>query len=233
VQCRTRAAEFLALVAALLLLVGCASDVQREELPKEIDFSEGCDWTEDDDEHIFLGCEEGAYHARFKRTDERIHHIVPLRLETAADSMRFESDLTVAEYDGSSDDFELEAIGCVSSEFGEPLQGYLFGIAPEIHGIAIIKVDETDESVAEQFYFRALVDEESEAVGGIGETMRITGECRPVGNTVELTMSVDGEQVADTRDPDGFAPYDAAAFVVLSTKAGTEMVYDNVRIEAG
>ena len=233
-QSTTRGAVVSALVATVLVPVGCASDVERKELPIESDFSDACDWNQDDDEDIFLGCEEGAYHARFKRTDKRIQHVIPRRLDTPAESMRVESDLTLAKYEGGGDDFELQAIGCLSSGFREPVQGYLFGVSTEVHGIAILKVDETDESLKNSFYFRALVDEESRAVAGARERMRIEGECRPEGDAVLLTMSIDGQEVADARDPAGFAPYDAAALVVLSTKSGTEMVYDNVRIkEAG
>ena len=71
-----------ALCCGLVVLVGgCADEVQRSGLPITDDFSGDCAWSEDNDKHIALVCEDGQYRAVYKTADERMHHMIPRRIE--------------------------------------------------------------------------------------------------------------------------------------------------------
>jgi hypothetical protein len=219
-----------ALIAGLALLNACSGQtVARSDLPISDDFSGSCDgWSDDNDQHITLGCEEGTYNALFKRTDERIHHFVPRRIEEPAAFVSVESDATLHALPGAADEaFEAHGVGCWSSGFGAPTQGYSFLVSPSAGAIAIVRHDETDESLREQFYFRALLDEESEAVAPIGETNRVEGRCQAGDDGTELTMYLDGKLVGQRRDPNGFGPFEAFGYVVMSTQVGTDIRFDN------
>jgi hypothetical protein len=221
----------LALVAAGLVVIAsaCASEVARSDLPISDDFSGDCEgWSQDNDEHISLGCEDGVYKALFKRTDERLHHFIPRRIEEPSDFVSVEADATLHAFPGgSSEDFQAHGVGCWSSEFGAPTQGYSFLVAPAANAIAIVKHDEADASLREQFYLRPLLDEESDAVASVGETNRIRGKCQATDDGVELTMYLDGKLVGQARDPNGFRQFEAFGFVVISTKTGTDIRFDN------
>ena len=93
--------------------------------------------------------------------------------------------------------------------------------------IAVVKIDETDESVREQYYLRALLDEESEAVAAVGGTNRIRGDCETTDDGVDLTMYLDGEQVGNVSDHAGFRPFKALGFFVLSSEVGTDVRFDH------
>ena len=218
------------LAGCLVALLGaCAGEVARSDLPISDDFSGDCHgWSEDNDKHIALGCEDGAYKAVFKRADERPHHMIPRRTEEPASSVSVEADATLQAFTGDTDEsFEGHGVGCWSSPADEPAQGYLFLVSPSAQAFAIVRHDETDERLRNQFYFRALIDEESEAVAAIGETNRLRGECRETDDGVELTMYLDGEQVGTATDPDGFRDFGAFGFVVISTRVGTDIRFDN------
>lgn len=124
----------------------------------------------------------------------------------------------------------FSSLGCLISAFGEPFRGYIFVIGTDgtgERGLAIVKVDETDESLRQEGYFEFLTDEQSEAVAGVGGQNHLRGECRTTGEGVELTMFLDGKQVGSASDPNGFHPFDGFAFLVVATKAGTDVRYDN------
>jgi hypothetical protein len=224
-----------ALCGLVALLVGCASKVHREQLPIEDDFSGDCKWSEDDDEDVSLGCEDGEYRVLFKSTERTAKHVIFRRLEEPIDSAAVETDATLRAFPGTgADRFEFEGVGCVASPPGHPTRGYLFvvGLAgPEERGFAIVRIDETDQSLREQGYFRNLVDQQSEAVAGIGAQNHIRGECRATKQGVELAMYLNGEQVGTATDPDGFRPFEGFAFFVFASKAGTDVRYDNFSAE--
>jgi hypothetical protein len=223
-----------ALCGLVVLLVGCASKVQREQLPIKDDFSGECNWSEDNDEDVFLGCEDGEYRVLVKSTERTAKHIVFRRLEEAIDSAAVESDATLHAFPAGADRFEFEGLGCVASPPDAPTRGYLFvvGLAGlEERGFAIVRIDETDESLREQGFFRNLVDEQSDLVAGIGEKNHIRGECRATEKGVELAMYLDGKQVGRATDPNGFRPLEGFAFFVFTSKAGTDVRYDNFSAE--
>jgi hypothetical protein len=231
---RRRALAPALLAGCLVVLVGaCAEEVARGDLPISDDFSGDCDgWSADNDEHIALGCEDGAYKAVFKRADERPHHMIPRRTEEPSSSVGVEADATLQAFTGDTgESFEGHGVGCWSSPADELAQGYLFVVSPSVQAFAIIRHDETDESLRNQFYFRPLIEEESEAVAAIGETGRLRGECRATDDGVELTMYLDGQQVGTVTDPRGFRDFEAFGFVVISTEAGTEIGFDNFEAE--
>lgn len=220
------------LVAGLSVLCACASEPERRALPISDDFSGECDWVEDDDEHISLGCDDGGYRALFKRTDERLHHVIFKRIEDPSHFVSVEADATLRVFpQGSSVDFQAHGVGCFASPAGERAQGYLFLVAPGVRSVALVRIDEEDESLREQFYFRALVDEESEHVAAVGGTNRIRGKCQAADDGVEVTMYVDGKVVGQVRDPKGFRPFEAFGLIVISSKGGTDVLFDNFKAE--
>lgn len=232
-SCPRVAARGGALLVALALVGACGGEVARSDLPITDDFSGSCRWSEDNDEHISLDCQEGTYRALFKRTDERVHHVVPRRIAQSVASATVEADVTLRAFPGgSSEDFQAHGVTCLASPEGAPIQGYSFLVAPSVRGIAIVKHDETDASLEEQFYLRALVDEQSGAVPSVGETTRIRGDCRADGEGVELTMYLDGKEVARAHDPSGFAQFEGLGFVVMSTRVGTEIRFDDFKADA-
>ncbi len=226
-------AATLAVCVGLGLLVGgCAEEVRRSSLPISDDFSHECFWSEDDDEDISLACEGEEYRVLYKRADERLHHMMPRRIEEPVSSAGVEAAATLRAFPGRSDeDFEAHGVGCWSSPVEGPSQGYLFLVAPKVRAIAIIRNDETDEKLQKQLFFQALVDEESDAVAPAGRTNRIRGECRTTEDGVELTMYLDGQEVGTAVDRNGFRSFEAFGFVVISSEAGTDVRFDDFEAE--
>lgn len=216
----------------MLVVVGCASEAEREELPLEDDFSGDCSWSEENDEDVSLGCEDDQYRVLFKST-ERPRHIITRRIGDPIDSGAVEADVTLNALPGAgADDFALSGLGCVASPPDDPTRAYAFSVlstGSEEHAFAIIKVDETDESLRQDRFQEILVLEPSDAVAGVGAKSHIRGECRATGQGVELAMSLDGKQVGTASDPNGFHPFDGFAFLVAASKAGTDIRYDNFR----
>ena len=66
-----------------------------------------------------------------------------------------------------------------------------------------------------------------EAVAEVGKTNRLRGECRATDDGVELAMYIDGQQVGTATDPEGFRDFGAFGFVVISTRVGTDIRFDN------
>jgi hypothetical protein len=235
-----RAAASPAIAAALcwltLALCGCADDVERDALPIEDDFSGACAWVVDEDEDVSLGCKDDQYRVLFKSTERTAKHIVTERLDDPVDSVAVEADVTVqALSGGGSDDFALSGLVCVVSAPAEPSRGYAFFLGADgsgDRGLAIVKVDEADESLEEDGYFEYLLDERSEEVGEVGAATHVRGECRTTDQGVELAMFLNGEQVGTANDPDGLHPFDGLAFLVISPKAGTDVRYDNFAADA-
>ena len=229
-----RASGAAGLVAAVaVLLSGCAELAGRTDLPISDDFSgRDCALSEDDDEHIRLACEGGEYRVLHKRADERIHHVMPRRIEEPTDSASVEADVTLRAFPGSSDDFEAHGIGCWASPFGAPFQGYLFLVGPAANAFAILVQDETDETLEDAFFLRPLVDEASDAVVPPGETTRLRGECRATADGVDLTMYLDGKRVASASDSARFGPFEAFGFVTFSTLPDTDIRFDDFEAHA-
>lgn len=215
-----------------LLAVGCASRVGRSSLPIQDDFADDCKgWSHDEDENVFLGCKDGEYRVLFKSTEQQGKHFIPLRSEEDVGSASVEADATLRAFPGASDNgVEFHGVGCWVSPPNEPAQGYVFFVNPGNQAFAIVKMDETNESLAKQGYFTFLVEEDSEAVAGLGETNHIRGECRTTeDDRIALTMYLDGQQVGAASEVHGFSGFEAFGFMVFSTKAGTDLRYDNFR----
>lgn len=218
----------------MLVVVGCASEAQREELPIEDDFAGDCNWSEDNDEDVSLGCENGQYRVLFKSTERTAKHIITRRLENPIDSGAVEAEVTLSALPAGADDFAFSGLGCVASPPDDPIRGYVFFVGSggsEERGFAIVKVDETDESLSQESFLEYLADERSDAVAGMGAKNHIRGECRATEQGVELAMFLDGKQVGTASDSNGFHPFDGFAFLVLASKAGTDVRYDNFRGE--
>jgi hypothetical protein len=217
---------------ALLLLVGAScstSGVAHTDLPINDNFDEDCDgWATDEDENVSLSCENGQYEVLFKSTANQASHFIPRRSKEPVESVGVQADVTLKTVEGKADEqFVAAGIGCWTSSADEPIQGYIFAISPRTHAYAILKNDEKDKSIEDQFYLRALVDESSDLVAGVGEQNQMRGECRHTDNGVELTMWLNGEEVGSATDENGFTEYEAFGFADYSTDAGTDIRYDN------
>lgn len=222
----------LAACALGLFVGGCAEEVRRSSLPISDDFSGECSWSQDDDEHIWLACEGDEYRVLYKRTDEQMHHVIPRRIEEPVPYADVEADVILHAFPGRSDeDFEMHGVGCWSSPVGAPSQGYLFLVAPGVSTFAIVRHDESDEQIEKGLVLQPLVEEQSDAVAPAGRTNRVRGKCRRTENGVELTMYLDEEEVATATDRNGFRPFEAFGFVVISSEAGTDVRFDDFEAE--
>jgi hypothetical protein len=207
-----------------LVAAGCAEELVTDELPIRDDFSGDCEWAEEEEDGLSIACRDGEYRILLdgsKRTESQAFFRV---LEAATPSVNVEADVLVGAFPEPQpgDAFEFHGIACWASV--DPGRGYLFLIAPSESAFGIAKMDEEGLSF--------LVDRTSDAVDGVGETNRIRADCRSTQGGVDLTMSVNGEQVWATVDPRGFEPFEAVGLFARSTKAGTDLRYDNFSAEA-
>jgi hypothetical protein len=140
-------------------------------------------------------------------------------LDTPARSVEIETDVLVRPFPEPqpSEAFEFHGIACWSSV--EPGRGYVFLIDPSASAFGIAKMNEQGLSF--------LIDSTDEVIDGIDETNRIGAVCRPTKGGVDLTMSVDGQDVWATVDPNGYAPFEAVGLFARSTKSGTDIRWDN------
>jgi hypothetical protein len=219
----------IGLLALMALPAGCSTkEVGRSDLPMENDFSDCDGWSTDDSEHISLSCENGQYQALYKDTSMSISDYIPRRSDDPVDSVGVEADVTFQTAPGTPGDRLIAAgVGCWISAPNEPAKGYLFAVAPE-PSIAILKVDESDKSLEQQFFLRAFVDKDSAVVKEMPAVNRVRGECRHGGATsVELSMWVNGEEVGKATDSSGFFGYEAFGFAMFSSESGTDLRFDN------
>jgi len=208
-----------ACLSGFALASGCAEEVVTDELPIHDDFSGDCEWAEEEQDGISIACADDEYRILLdgtKRSESQAFYRV---LEESSPSVSIEADAVVRAFPEPqpSESFEFHGIACWSSV--DPGGGYLFLIDPSAGAFGIAKMNESDLTF--------LVDRTSDAVDGIGETNRIEADCRPTRGGVDLTMSVNGEQVWATVDPRGFEPFEAVGLFARSTKSGTDLRYDN------
>jgi hypothetical protein len=75
-----------------------------------------------------------------------------------------------------------------------------------------------------------LVEEESDAAPSLDTAAELRGECRKAGDSVHLSLFVDGQKVAeatDTQDAPNIDAFVAYGFLAVSTKPETEFRYDD------
>jgi len=219
----------------VLAVIGCGGEGQKAELPIEDDFSGDCQWSQDKDEDVSLGCEDGQYRVLFKSTERTGKHRIGLYLDESVDSEAIEADVTLRALPGAgADDSAFYGLACMVSPRAAPSRGYVFfvgSIGSGERGFAIVKIDETDESLRREGFYQYLADEQSDAVAGTGETNHLRGECRSTEQGVELAMYLNGKQVGRASDPNGFHPFDGFALLVQASGAGTDVRYDNFKVE--
>jgi hypothetical protein len=228
---RMRAAVWLiGLLALMALPAGCSTnEVGRSDLPIESDFSECDGWSTDEDEHISMGCENGQYRVLIKDASTKVSDIIPRRSKDAVDSVAVQADVVFQTAPGVPGKRlgPIAGVGCWVSGVNDPARGYYFALAPG-QGGAILRVNETDKSLEKQFFLRDIADTEPSAVKEVGEVNHLRGECRPSGSDgVDLTMWVNGEQVAEANDPSGFLGYEAFGFATYSSERGSDFRFDN------
>lgn len=224
-----RASRLSGLAACLsgfaLVAVGCAEEVVTDELPIHDEFSGDCEWAEEEQDSLSIACRDGEYRILLDGSKVNQSQAFYRVLDAPARSVNVEADVLVRAFPEpqQSEAYEFHGIACWASV--DPGRGYLFLIDPSASEFGIAKMDEGGLSF--------LIDRTSDAVDGIGETNRIGADCRPTQGGVDLTMSVNGEQVWATVDPNGFEPFEAVGLYADSTKSGTDLRYDNFSAEGG
>ena len=196
------------------------------------DFAGDCEsWSHHEDENVSVGCKDGEYRVLFKSTKQQSKHLIYRRSEEDVSSVTVEAEATLRAFpNASANDLEFHGVACFISPPNAPAQGYAFFVDPKRRALAIMKLDETDKSLAKQGFFIFLAEKRSEAVGGVGEKNRIRGECRATeDDRIALKMYLEGQQVAAASDAHGFSGFQSFGFFVFSTKAGTDLRYDNFR----
>jgi hypothetical protein len=218
-------------VSVVLLFAGCAGEAQREELPIQNDMSGDCGWPEATDQDLSLSCEDGHYRVFLGSVERTSKHIVEKHFKSPVESVAVEVDSILRRLPNAGG--VLAGVGCVASGPEEPIQGYVFflGAEGERSGFAIVKVDETDDTLEQQGFLEVLTEGTSDAVEGVLGNNHVRGECRVTDSGVDLLVLLDGDQLARATDQDGFAPYDGAGLLVQATSAGTEIWFDNFRAE--
>jgi hypothetical protein len=211
-------------VALVTTPTGCSiTEESRSDLPIESDFSDRDGWATKDNEHLSLGCGDGQYRVLYKDTSAGISDFMPRRSKDRVDSVRLQADIafrTVPPGTAERTRFIAAGLVCWVALPDEPAKGYYFLVTAD-ERISILKLDETEGSLEEQFYLRPLVDKESSAVQATGgEANQVRAECRRTGSrSVELRMWVNGVQVGDVTESDGFFGYEAFGFgTVLDRK---------------
>jgi hypothetical protein len=204
----------LALVAA-----GCAGEAVTDELPIQDDFSGECAWAEGEDDDLSFGCRDGEYRILLDGSKVSESQAFFRVLEEPVSSINVEADASVRAFPESQQDdaYEFHGIGCFASVDSD--QGYLFLVDPSESAFGIAKQDGPKLSF--------LMDRTSDAIAGVGENNRIRGECKPTQGGVDLTMFVNGQEVWAVVDPGGFEPFEQVVLLVRSTRAGTDVRYDN------
>ena len=218
-----------ALLAAAFA-AGCSGSAVGDELPYTEDFSAcGEEWTQVGDEDVQLGCSEGQYRIYFKSKPSYRFTDVGVTLEKFVESIGLEADISVhAAPTGQADGAGGVGLTCPTTTSTEGEQQYVFFVLPHSQSYHIHRVDRLNERV------RVLVDGPlpSQAIAGVGGITRMRAECRQVGDQAELTMWLNGEQVARATDRHGLHGYIGFGFVAISPKAGeADFRYDNLSVE--
>jgi hypothetical protein len=107
-------------------------------------------------------------------------------------------------------------------------QSYVFYVALQPQSFGIVKLDRANRRsrrLAHGFL-------PPKAIFGIGGTSRMRAECRRDGEQVKLTMLLDGREITEVNDPDGFDGFIGFGFTAISPKAASsDFRYDNVAAE--
>ncbi len=209
-------------VAALVIAaVGCGDEVERAALPIADDFSGECRWPEEETEEVALRCEEGVYRFVLKEVGRSPLTSIPLSTDAPVDAVVVETEATLEQFSGNPAEPVLHGVACLSSEPGEPDQGYLFFVTPGYY--SIVKQDETQSGEGRRL--EVLEESSSSAVEGYGSANRVRGQCRSRDGRSELAMTINGQDVASVADATGFGPFRAFGFSIFST-SGTTISFD-------
>jgi hypothetical protein len=215
---------------------GGKTQLAAERLPIRDDFEGECTWPRDDDENAKLACEDGHYTVRFKSVENSIAHSVTRRTQTGYTSVSVRAKSTLL-LRPQRDGFAFQGIACWTSARGEPAYGYAFlvgTLGDGTQGYLIAKHDESDERLRSRLYLNPLVEEESDSRSSLGSAVEIRGECQKEGDRVRLALFVDGARVAsaeDTRGASAIRGFGAYGLLVLASRAGTEIRFDDFLAE--
>jgi len=217
-------------LALTLLAFGCSGGESRQVVPIREDFSE-CPAPLISDE-IENTCMNEELRVLFKDADRLSTNYFPVRLPRSMGSVAIETDVVLHGVSDSAAKPRLVAGGtaCVASDVDEPERGYEFLVMPEIHGFGIILLDEKDKALRSLRYTKPLYLRSSETVKGVGAVNRVRGECHSSNGAVQLTMFVNGEEVAHSTDS-RFMSFEQVSIQATSTADGADIRFDNFLAE--
>jgi hypothetical protein len=212
------------LLFAAACTAGCGS-----QLPLEDDFAGSCDWSQDEDDDVQEGCTEGQYRIFFKSTAHYASTHATLRLDEPVSSIGLEADVSVlAAPKASPEDPAATGLTCEADPNARSEQRCVFYVALQPQSFGIEKIDKANRrsrTLAHGFL-------PSEAIFGIGGTSRMRAECGRDGEQVKLTMLLDGREIKEVTDPDGFPGLIGFGFTAISPKAASsDFRYDNFAAE--
>jgi hypothetical protein len=237
---RDRIAKTAALLAAALITGsacggGAPTREAADSLPIRDDFQGECTWPVETTDSDDISCVEGEYKVVITR-DGNVSWI-PRRTKQAYRSVAVAARTKLAG-EIAGDNLGLQGVGCWASARGDPLLGYVFALGTlgdGSRGYFIARNNEDDPELAENpLRMEALVDETSDTLPPSGEAVDLRGECRKAGDSVHLSLYVDGTKVAeatDTKDAPEIDAFVAFGFIAFASKAGTDFRYDDFLAE--
>jgi hypothetical protein len=221
--------------AALVALSACGEEGQTREaaqgLPIRDDFQGECNWPQETTDNDEVSCAEGQY--KVVITEAGKSSWIPRRTKQGYRAVSVGAKTTLLAQLGG-EDVALHGVGCWGSGRGDPVSGYVFALTAlgdGSRGYLIARQNEADPELKENpLRMEVLVDKGSDSLPPSGTASDLRGECRKAGDSVELTLYVDGKKVAeatDTKDASAINAFGAYGFIAFASKPGTDFRYDD------
>lgn len=210
---------------------GAQTRQAAEGLPIRDDFQGECTWPQETTDSDEVSCADGQY--KIVRKEGGGTSWIPRRTQRGYRSVSVGA-RTMVVSGLRGDNLALQGVGCWASGRGEPVLGYVFALTAfgdGTRGYFIGRHNEDDpELEGNPLRMEALVDEQSEALPPLAKAAELRGECRKTGESVHLSLYVDGTKVAettDTRDAPKINVFVAYGFIAFASKPGTDFRYDD------
>ncbi len=206
---------FMALLTAVFSC-GFVAPSEKDEpgLPFADDFSsQACHWQTATDPFVSLGCVHGEFRVLIKRLG--VPQNVRRFVANGVPSLRVEADTTRR----AGTQIVLYGTSCWSSQE----KGYILGVSAG-GAWAIFRIDVNANPIQ-----TSLAESPStNAVPGFAKTNRVRCDCiSGAGKQTTLILYVNGAKIATARDRHGLGPLKGYGFFVITTKAGSDVRFDN------
>jgi hypothetical protein len=182
----------------------------------ESDFDDGTGPFATDSGNTSLEYADGGYWIHIEKPD-RPHLIRAFFEGPVVQALTVAADMTLR---GPPKAHEVHAIACIDGAMG-----YAFIVVPHDHAYAIARADFS----ASLFDWKVLDEGQSQLVGGVGQTQRLSVNCiGGAGESATITAFIDGKQLDNAADPERFASFSGMALWVAPADPNTELLVDNV-----